>query len=109
MVMCLSLRAELWGSGQEDHLPCVSVPSIIFYFEGNIITFKFIFMLYIAAALALLDQPGVDAETIVRKSMKIAGDICVYTNHNLLLEKLEPKAPAGDATTTPTPTTTITA
>ena len=47
--------------------------------------------LLLAAALALIDQPGVDAEAIVRKSMKIAGDICVYTNHSLLLEKLEPK------------------
>jgi hypothetical protein len=40
-----------------------------------------------------LDQPDVDAEFIVRKSMKIAGDICVYTNHNILVEKLEPKPP----------------
>jgi ATP-dependent HslUV protease, peptidase subunit HslV len=30
-----------------------------------------------------------DAETIVRRSMKIAGDICVYTNHSLVIESLE--------------------
>ena len=47
-----------------------------------------------AAALALLDQPNVDAEQIVRKAMKIAGDICVYTNHNLTLEKLDPTVEA---------------
>lgn len=41
-----------------------------------------------AAALALLDQPGVEAEDIVRRAMKIAGDICVYTNHNLRVEQL---------------------
>jgi hypothetical protein len=46
-----------------------------------------------AAALALLDQPSVDAEAIVRKSMKIAGDICVYTNHNLVVEKINPSVP----------------
>lgn len=62
----------------------------------------------LSAALALVDMPGVDAETIVRKSMKIAGDICVYTNHNLTLESIEvPQATA--ATTTPTTTTTTTA
>jgi ATP-dependent HslUV protease subunit HslV len=32
----------------------------------------------------------VDAETIARKAMKIAADICVYTNHNVLLEKIDP-------------------
>lgn len=53
----------------------------------------------LAAALALVDQPGVDAETVVRKAMKIAGDICVYTNHNLLLEKLQAKDIAAGATT----------
>ena len=52
----------------------------------------------LAAALALIDRPDVDAEQVVRKAMKIAGDICVYTNHNVLLEKIEP---AVIATTTP--------
>lgn len=42
----------------------------------------------LAAARALIDQPGEDAEAIARKSMKIAGDICVYTNNNIVLEKL---------------------
>ena len=47
-----------------------------------------------AAALALLDQPDVDAEAIVRKAMKIAGDICVYTNHNVIVERVESVATA---------------
>ncbi len=42
----------------------------------------------LAAARALIDQEGMDAEAIARKAMKIAADICVYTNHNLTLEKL---------------------
>ncbi|MCB1489457.1 MAG: HslU--HslV peptidase proteolytic subunit, partial [Bauldia sp.] len=29
------------------------------------------------------------AETIARKAMKIAGDICVYTNDNLTVETLD--------------------
>ena len=32
------------------------------------------------------------AEEIVRRAMKIAGDICVYTNHNVLLEVIDPVA-----------------
>ena len=42
----------------------------------------------LAAARALVDGEA-DAETIVRKAMKIAGDICVYTNHSLIIESLE--------------------
>jgi ATP-dependent HslUV protease subunit HslV len=45
----------------------------------------------LSAALALIDVPAMSAEDIVKKSMKIAGDICVYTNHNLTIEKIEPK------------------
>ena len=41
----------------------------------------------LAAARALYDS-DLDAETIVRKSMKIAADICVYTNENITLESL---------------------
>jgi ATP-dependent HslUV protease subunit HslV len=42
----------------------------------------------LAAARALIDIEA-DPETIVRKAMKIAGDICVYTNHSLVIETLE--------------------
>ena len=41
----------------------------------------------LAAARALLDQP-LDAETIARKAMSIAAEICVYTNDNLVIESL---------------------
>jgi ATP-dependent HslUV protease subunit HslV len=40
-----------------------------------------------AAARALLPME-LDAEEIVRRSMKIAADICVYTNTNLVIESL---------------------
>jgi ATP-dependent HslUV protease subunit HslV len=42
----------------------------------------------LAAARALIDVEGLDAEAIARKAMDIAADICVYTNHNLVIEKL---------------------
>jgi len=41
----------------------------------------------LAAARALMDT-DLDAETIVRKAMDIAADICVYTNRNVTVEKL---------------------
>jgi ATP-dependent HslUV protease subunit HslV len=41
----------------------------------------------ISAAKALIDMP-LTAEEIVKRSMKIAADICVYTNHNLTMEVL---------------------
>jgi ATP-dependent HslUV protease subunit HslV len=42
----------------------------------------------LSAATALFDYEE-DAEAIARKAMKIASDICVYTNDNLTVEKLE--------------------
>lgn len=40
-----------------------------------------------AAALALINT-DLSAEEIVTKSMNIAADICIYTNHNIITEKL---------------------
>jgi ATP-dependent HslUV protease, peptidase subunit HslV len=42
-----------------------------------------------AAARAMLDTTELDARAIVEKSLNIAANICVYTNHNLTLEELE--------------------
>jgi ATP-dependent HslUV protease subunit HslV len=42
----------------------------------------------LAAATALDEYEG-DAETIARKAMKIAAQVCVYTNENLTVEKLD--------------------
>ena len=40
-----------------------------------------------AAALALIDT-DMTAENIVKKAMDIAADICIYTNHNIVMEQL---------------------
>jgi ATP-dependent HslUV protease subunit HslV len=42
----------------------------------------------LAAARALIDM-DMDAETIARKAMGIAAEICVYTNNNVIVESLE--------------------
>jgi ATP-dependent HslUV protease, peptidase subunit HslV len=42
----------------------------------------------LAAARALIGIPGLTAEEIARKAMKIAADICVYTNNNVIIETI---------------------
>lgn len=42
-----------------------------------------------AAAQALLENTDLGAREVVEKSLKIAADICVYTNHNLIIEELD--------------------
>ena len=41
-----------------------------------------------AAALALLRNTELDARSIVEQALGIAGDICVFTNHNMIVEEL---------------------
>ena len=42
-----------------------------------------------AAARALLQNTKLEAREIVQKGLSIAADICVYTNHNLIIEELD--------------------
>ena len=44
---------------------------------------------YALAAARALAETELDAETIVRRSMAIAAEICVYTNNNLTVEALD--------------------
>jgi ATP-dependent HslUV protease, peptidase subunit HslV len=41
-----------------------------------------------AAAIALLEHTSLGAEQIVRKSLEIAGELCIYTNMNHTIETL---------------------
>jgi ATP-dependent HslUV protease subunit HslV len=43
----------------------------------------------LSAARALLDNTGLSAKEITEKALNIAGDICIYTNHNFVMEELE--------------------
>ena len=42
----------------------------------------------LSAARALLAHTELDAASVARESLKIAGDICIYTNGNVVLEEL---------------------
>jgi len=50
-----------------------------------------------AAARALADVDGMDAEAVCTKAMNIAADMCVYTNKNFIVQNIDatPKAPEG--------------
>jgi ATP-dependent HslUV protease subunit HslV len=50
----------------------------------------------LAAARALIDRDDLDAEAIARKAMAIAAEICVYTNTEVTLEKLDFDAQESD-------------
>ena len=42
-----------------------------------------------AAAKALVDNTELSPREIVEKSLEIAGDMCIYTNHNRVIETIE--------------------
>ena len=42
-----------------------------------------------SAARALLENTELDPAEIIRKSLAIAGDLCIYTNHSVTLETLD--------------------
>jgi len=42
-----------------------------------------------SAARALVENTDLSAHDVVRKSLNIAADICIYTNHNLTIEELD--------------------
>ena len=41
-----------------------------------------------SAALAYLDSSDLSAREIAERSLKIAGNICIYTNHNITVEEI---------------------
>ncbi|BCW98909.1 MAG: ATP-dependent protease subunit HslV [Armatimonadota bacterium] len=41
-----------------------------------------------AAARALLENTDLSAREIVEKAMNIAADLCIYTNHNIIIEEI---------------------
>ncbi|WP_025318411.1 ATP-dependent protease subunit HslV [Granulibacter bethesdensis] len=46
----------------------------------------------LSAARALMTVEGLEAEEIARRAMRIAADICVYTNGNVIVETLRGEA-----------------
>ena len=43
----------------------------------------------LAAARSLLDHTELDAERIAREAMRIAADLCIYTNDEIVVERLD--------------------
>ncbi len=42
-----------------------------------------------SAAVALIENTALDPRQIVEKAMKIAADLCVYTNHHITIEQID--------------------
>ena len=42
----------------------------------------------LAAARALIDNDNLSAEDIARKALNIAADLCIYTNHHIIVESM---------------------
>ena len=55
-----------------------------------------------SAAKALLDNDTLSAEEIANKAMFIAGELCLYTNHNTVMETLFRDIPTSIFLTAPT-------
>ena len=45
-----------------------------------------------SAAIALYENTDLSAREIVEKGLKIAADICVFTNHNVVIESMNIKS-----------------
>ena len=43
----------------------------------------------LAAARAMIDRDDLDAEELAYRALRIAADVCVYTNENIIIESLE--------------------
>jgi len=50
----------------------------------------------LSAARALMTVDGLSAEEIARRAMRIASDICVYTNQSVIVETLGVAAPGAE-------------
>ncbi len=56
--------------------------------EGDVCSIGSGSLYALASATALIQNTDLDARTIAEKSMKIASDMCVYTNDHLTIEEL---------------------
>lgn len=90
--------AELWRTGTIRNLEAMLIVAdkenlYVISGDGNVIEPEYGVCAIgsggnyaLSAARALLDNTDMDAEEIVRKAMKIASDICIFTNTNIVVE-----------------------
>ena len=82
-----NLEAMMLVANKEITL-CITGNGDVLEPEGGIIAIGSGGNYALAAARALADT-DLGAEEIARKAMSIAADICIYTNHNLTIEKID--------------------
>lgn len=76
-------------SASKDELLIISGTGDVLEPDNNVAAIGSGAMYAQAAALAMKKHaPQLSAEEIVKESLSIAADICIYTNHNLVIEKL---------------------
>ena len=83
-----------------DHLLLISGNGEVIEPEGGVVAIGSGSNYARAAAIALLQNTDLGATDIVRKSLLIAADICVFTNREIAIETLsaEPEMPESDGT-----------
>jgi len=47
------------------------------------------FVVFVAAARALIDFPDLSAEEVAKKAMIIASDMCIHTNQEFMIEVID--------------------
>ncbi len=90
--------AELWRTGSIRNLEAMLIVAdkdnlYVISGDGNVIEPEYGVCAIgsggnyaLSAARALMDNTDMSAEEIVRKAMKIASDICIFTNTNIVVE-----------------------
>lgn len=75
-----------------EHLVMISGNGDVIEPDDNVIAIGSGGSYALSAAKALMAHSDLSAEEIVKASLSIAGDICIYTNQNHTIETLESKA-----------------
>jgi ATP-dependent HslUV protease subunit HslV len=75
-------------AADKEHLLLISGSGDVIDPEGEVAAIGSGGSFALAAAQALLKHSDLTPEELVKESMAIAADICIYTNHNIVVEEL---------------------
>ncbi|KAF2955777.1 MULTISPECIES: ATP-dependent protease subunit HslV [Marinitoga] len=75
--------------GDKDYLLLISGNGEVIEPEENVMAIGSGGPYALAAAKALMQNTDLDAKEIAEKALKIAGEICIYTNQNITVEVIE--------------------
>jgi len=82
------LNAAIIAADKELSLQITGVGDVLSEPDDGIIAIGSGGNFALAAARALVEFPELSAEDVGRRAMKIAADLCVHTNHNIIMEKM---------------------